>query len=67
MNSNTNPVCLDSRRRVEIRANRSNGIDYVDIDDDLRAITVNLLRAVPEDLTMQNVIVEAPRAVLLSR
>jgi hypothetical protein len=63
MNSNTNPVCLDSHRRVEIRANGSNGIDYVDIDD-LRAITVNLLRAVPEDLMMQNVIVEGPAGSL---
>lgn len=60
MNSNSNPVCQDGHRRVEIRANGSNGIDYVDISDDLRAITVHLLRKVPEDVALQNVIIDGP-------
>jgi hypothetical protein len=60
MNSTSNPVCLDTHRRVEIRANGSNGIDYLDVSDDLCALTIYLLRRAPDDIAVQNVIIEGP-------
>ena len=51
-------ICLDSHRRQQIRARGHNGIDYVDVGNDLRTITVHLLRRPPEDLTARNVVLE---------
>jgi hypothetical protein len=54
----TQEVCLDNHRRIEVRARGHNGIDYVDVGDDLRTIIVHLLRRPPEDLTLGNVVIE---------
>ena len=54
----TQEVCLDNHRRIEVRARGHNGIDYVDVGLDPRTITVHLLRRPPEDLTLRNAVIE---------
>ena len=54
----TQEVCLDNHRRIEVRARGHNGVDYVDIGHDLRTITVQLLRRPPEELAATNIVIE---------
>jgi hypothetical protein len=59
MSFDTQEVCLDDHRRIEVRARGHNGIDYVDVGHDLRTITVHLLRRPPEDLALRNIVIES--------
>ena len=67
MNIDSNERCLDPRRREQIRARGHNGVDYLDVSDDLCSLTLYLLRPAPEDLTAQNVLIEGgPRSKKVS-
>ena len=65
MNSHTS-ICQNEQRRLEIRRQRKNGLDYVEVSDDLRSRTgsfgaslyVYFLGSVPEDLTKGNLRIE---------
>ena len=50
-------VCLDSHRRVETRATGFNGIDYIEVGEDRRTLTVHLLRRPPESLSIENIVI----------
>ena len=50
-------VCLDNYRRVETRATGFNGIDYIDVGEDRKTLTVHLLRRPPETLSIENIVI----------
>jgi hypothetical protein len=53
-------VCLDDARRADVRAAGWNGLDYVEVGDDLRTLCVHLLGPVP-DVGARNVVIEGGR------
>lgn len=55
MTHTASEVCLDNRRRVEIRATGFNGIDYIDVGEDHKTLTVYLLRRPPENIGIENI------------
>jgi hypothetical protein len=57
MNSHTFTF-QNEQRRQEIRRQRKNGLDYVEISDDLCSLYVYFLGSVPEDLKKQNILIE---------
>jgi len=65
MNSHTS-TCQNEQRRLEIRRQRKNGLDYVEVSDDLRSrsgsfgasLYVYFLGSVPEDLKKENLRIE---------
>lgn len=50
MNRST-PSCHDERRRHEVRRHGLNGLDYLEVGDDQRTLTVYFLGAAPQGLT----------------
>ena len=47
--------CLDERRRHEVRRQDWNGLDYLEVSDDQRTLTVYFLGPAPEGLTRENI------------
>lgn len=47
--------CQSERRRYEVRRQRLNGLDYLEVSDDQRVLTVYFLGAAPEGLSRDNV------------
>jgi predicted phage baseplate assembly protein len=62
-------TCLDDRRRLALREQRAcggtelNGIDYVEVDDSQRVLTVFLIDKAPEHVAASNVRVDGGRRV----
>lgn len=57
-------VCLDTEaRRAAIRAAGGNGLDYVEVAADQRALTVYFLGRAPEGLTREHVRIEGGRRI----
>lgn len=56
-------VCHDERRREAVRRADLNGIDYVEVSDDQRVISVFFLGKAPQDLTIANIRIEGGRRV----
>jgi hypothetical protein len=55
MKMNSAEMCGDAKRREDVRALGSNGIDYIEVSDNQRTLTVYFLRPVPGSLTKDNV------------
>jgi hypothetical protein len=51
-------ICHGDRRRHEIRKKEWNGLDYVEVSDDQRHLTVYFLGQAPEDLRPENVVIQ---------
>lgn len=47
--------CIDERRRHEVRRQGMNGLDYLEVSDDQRRLTVYFLGSAPEEITPENV------------
>src|ERR1700674_2534549 len=58
MDTRATEVCLDPRRRAEIRARGKNGIDYLEVSEDQLTLTVFFLRYAPENLTKENIVID---------
>ena len=56
-------TCHDEQRRAAVRAKHLNGIDYVEISDDQRRISVYFLDKAPQNLTLANVRISGRRRV----
>ncbi len=57
--THTGPSCAVERRRDDVRrAERWNGIDYLEVDDDQLRLCVRFLDKAPEDLAIGNVVIE---------
>jgi hypothetical protein len=52
-------TCLDLQRRADVRSHESNGIDYIEVSQKERRLTVYFLRSVPQKLEKANVVVDA--------
>jgi hypothetical protein len=48
------PACRAERRRHEVRRRQHNGLDYVEVSDDQRRLTVYFLGAAPRELNRDN-------------
>lgn len=61
----TEPVldCLHDRRRHEVRRQHYNGLDYLEVSDDQRTLTVYFLGPAPEGLTRDNVRITGGRRI----
>jgi predicted phage baseplate assembly protein len=57
------PLCLDDRRRAEVRRQRWNGLDYLEVSDDQLRLTVYFLGHAPDDLTIENVRISGGRRI----
>ncbi|HEV3049967.1 MAG TPA: hypothetical protein VGX50_06650, partial [Longimicrobium sp.] len=55
--------CQDDRRRHEVRRRQRNGLDYLEVSDDQRRLTVFFLGPAPEDLTPDNVRITGGRRI----
>ncbi len=55
--------CLDDRRRHEVRRRGLNGLDYLEVSDDQRTLTVYFLGFAPEGLTRDNVRITGGRRI----
>jgi hypothetical protein len=55
--------CIDDERRKRVRADGAGGIDYVEVSQDQRTITVYFIGAAPAGLTPANVRIEGGRNV----
>ncbi|OUL29649.1 putative baseplate assembly protein [Nostoc sp. RF31YmG] len=62
MNSHT-LTFQNEQRRQEIRRQRKNGLDYVEVSDDLRSLYVYFLGSVPEDLKKENILIEGGQRI----
>ncbi|MEH2372464.1 putative baseplate assembly protein [Nostoc sp.] len=62
MNSHTF-ICQNEQRRKEIRRQRKNGLDYVEVSDDLRSLFVYFLGSVPEDLRKENLHIQGGQRI----
>ncbi len=47
--------CTDETRRADVRAHELNGLDFLEVSDDQRTLTVYFLGKAPESLTRENV------------
>jgi hypothetical protein len=56
-------VCHDERRRALIRAQGGNGLDFVEVSDDQRTLTVYFLAKAPPEVTKVNVRIDGGRRV----
>jgi len=63
MNPNTILICDDERRRHDVRAKGLNGLDYLEVSEDERRLTVYLLGKAPADLHKENVQLSGGRRV----
>jgi predicted phage baseplate assembly protein len=57
------PVCLDDRRRAEVRRQRRNGLDYLEVSDDQLRLTVYFLGHAPDDLSIANLRISGGRRI----
>ncbi|GAB4205493.1 MAG: hypothetical protein OHK0022_31650 [Roseiflexaceae bacterium] len=60
---NATQGCNDERRRMAVRRADLNGIDYVEVSDDQRTISVFLLGKAPQDVTVANIRIDGGRRV----
>jgi hypothetical protein len=56
-------VCADDRRRHEVRRQEWNGLDYLEVSDDQRRLTVYFLGPAPENLTRDNFRISGGRRI----
>lgn len=57
MSSKSAEYCREPRRRQEIRARGANGIDYVEVSDDHRTLTVFFLNRITMEIEPANVVI----------
>ncbi|MDZ8188788.1 MAG: putative baseplate assembly protein [Nostoc sp. ChiSLP02] len=62
MNSHTFTF-QNEQRRQEIRRQRKNGLDYIEVSDDLRSLYVYFLDSVPQDLKKENLLIEGGQRI----
>jgi hypothetical protein len=55
--------CRDDARRAAVRAASLNGLDYVEVSEDQRTLTVYVLGKAPADIDVQNVRIDGGRRV----
>lgn len=55
--------CLDDRRRHEVRRQHHNGLDYLEVSEDQRTLTVYFLGPAPEGLTRDSVRITGGRRI----
>ncbi len=53
--SQTNLTCRDEQRKADVRSREGNGIDYIEVSDDQRTLTVYFLRRAPDNIVSANV------------
>jgi len=63
MTTQTPLICDDETRRHDVRAKGFNGLDYLEVSDDQRQLTVFLLGKAPQGLQMANVSLSGGRRV----
>ncbi len=63
MTTNAAWICQDENRRHDVRAKGFNGLDYLEVSDDQRQLTVFLLGKAPEGLHRENVTLSGGRRV----
>jgi hypothetical protein len=63
MSTNVPLICDDENRRHDVRTKGFNGLDYLEVSDDQRQLTVYLLGKTPEGLHMENVVLSGGRRV----
>jgi hypothetical protein len=63
MTANAPLICEDERRRYDVRHKGFNGLDYLEVSDDQRKLTVYLLGKAPEGLKKENVRLSGGRRV----
>jgi hypothetical protein len=56
-------VCQDEQRRQKVRTSPLNGLDYLEVRDDQRLLTVFFLDKAPQDILKENVIICGGRRV----
>src|SRR5437899_2839582 len=64
MSNRASVICRSEDRRAEVRRRDYNGIDYLEVSDDQRTLSVHLFRGAPEDISVHNVTVEGGVRVL---
>lgn len=63
MSSATTLECRDHLRRAAVRAASLNGLDYVEVSEDQRTLTVFFLGKAPTDISVENVRIDGGRRV----
>ena len=63
MTSEETLFCEGERRRYDVRARGSNGLDYLEVSEDQRKLTIYLLGKAPQGLHMENVRLSGGRRV----
>lgn len=56
-------TCRGEQRRQEVRRQRLNGLDYLEVSDDQRSLCVHFLGSVPENITKENVRIEGGQRI----
>ena len=56
-------TCQNEQRRQEIRRQGRNGLDYLEVGEDLRSLYVYFLGTVPENLKKENVRIEGGKRI----
>ena len=56
-------TCQKDRRRETVRRERLNGLDYLEVSEDQRTLTVYFLGKAPEEIEKENVCIEGGRRV----
>jgi hypothetical protein len=55
--------CRDEQRRGKVRRENLNGLDYLEVSDDQRTLTVFFLGKAPDEIAEANVVIEGGRRV----
>jgi hypothetical protein len=55
--------CTDEWRRERVRERNLNGIDYLEVSDDQRTLTIFFLGKAPLDITRENVVISGGRRI----
>jgi hypothetical protein len=56
-------TCKDEQRRHDVRAATLNGLDYLEVSDDQRALTVYFLGKAPDGIVKENVRIDGGRRI----
>ena len=56
-------ICSDNRRRQKVREKNLNGVDYVEVAEDQRSVTVFFLRKAPASIRKENIRIEGGRRI----
>jgi hypothetical protein len=56
-------VCKDEQRRRKLREGRQNGLDYVEVSEDQRTLTVYFLGKAPEQISKENVRIDGGQRI----